>query len=76
MLWTGLGLVVGIMFSVSTNSRVTVVVFSAAGHIYWDSLVHWLSVGAFKDEWTISDSKKSRILEILKSRSGEKVKYD
>ena len=49
MLWTGLGLVVGIMFSVSTNSRVPVVVFSAAG-IFVGIVCALATVGAFRDK--------------------------
>ena len=46
------------------------VVFSAAD-IFIGTVSALVSVGAFKDEWTISDSKKSRILEILKPRIKE-----
>ena len=49
MLWTGLGLVVGMMFSISTNSGVPVVVFSAAG-IFVGIVCALATVGAFRDK--------------------------
>ena len=61
MLWTGMGLVVGIVFSILTNSGVPVVVFSAAG-IFVEIVCALATVGAFRDKLTISYFKKSRIL--------------
>ena len=49
MLWTGMGLVVGIVFSILTNSGVPLVVFSAAG-IFVEIVCALATVGAFRDK--------------------------